>query len=356
MSDTPLGLSEIKNDSVQLKFSKWFLRFADQTQGSPIYQFLSKKISEDKDLLEIASQSDPNQPAPNLFLAAIHYLLLKDPTEKLAKFYPSMGGLVENYDALFIEFKEFALRNASQIIAILRSKLVQTNEVQRCALLLPALNYVSNSSNFAPMALIDVGVSGGLNFLVDQVHVKYSDGSLAGPKDSILTLNCRVDGEPLPKVHQINIKDRIGIDLNPINLKDANERIWNLALIWPDQTERFQRFTQAVDQLQGLVIDFHRGSGNDLIESVIKGLPSENSICVMHSFTFNQFSQKDRDSFENSLKELSLAREIWRISLEWIGTPNPELVVMRYALGNKVMEIKLAECHGHGEWIRWSHT
>jgi len=51
--------------------------FAQQEcQGSsPLYEHLATKIANDEDLLDIASSIPQDQPAPNLLLAAVHYLL-----------------------------------------------------------------------------------------------------------------------------------------------------------------------------------------------------------------------------------------------------------------------------------------
>ncbi len=77
------------------------------------------------------------------------------------------------------------------------------------------------------------------------------------------------------------------------------------------------------------------------------------NVCVMPSFTLNQFSANDRKKFEETLSHLSATRNIWRIGLEWIGTENPELTLDRFAEGKKITQQKLATCHQHGEWINW---
>ena len=46
----------------------------------------------------------------------------------------------------------------------------------------------------------------------------------------------------LPKISR-----RIGVDLNPINLKDEDDVFWTLSLIWPDQVERIQRLKDAIE-------------------------------------------------------------------------------------------------------------
>lgn len=348
-----LGIGDIPTPNAEQKMSQWFLRFSEQTDGSPMYQYLSQQIRSDRELLALASYSNSTQPAPNLFLAAIHFLLMKDPSEGLAKYYPSLQGQFQATPEMFDCFKRFAKKFEPEIKSLLQTRLVQTNEVQRCALLFPALNFVSKKLDHQKIALMDVGASGGLNFLMDQVYIRYSDGASTGAETSPLQIICESKGEPIPRFQNAQIAMRIGIDLNPVNLLNTDERQWNLALIWPDQTERIERFKSALQLLETTDIFFKKGSANQVLPQAIRDVPSDQAICVMHSFTLNQFSKEDREAFDSLLLAASKDREIWRIGLEWIATQNPELSIVHYISGIKRKTHVLAECQGHGEWIRW---
>lgn len=352
-SNTSLGMAEISTISLEQKLSQWFQRFSEQTSGSPMYQYLSTQVSQDNDLINLAKEADSKQPAPNLFFAAVHFLVMQNPAEELARYYPSLGGTFEASSQMFKCFKEFCVRFNSRIAEILKNRLVQTNEVQRCALLFPAVNFVSQKSGQSSLSLVDVGVSGGLNFLMDKAQIQYTDGRTLGPPESLLRIRCESKGKPIPPEQDVEIKDRIGIDLNPINLLNDEERHWNLALIWPDQLERVERFKSAIQLLRTASISFEKGSGNEVLPRVASSISNSHLLCVIHSFTLNQFSMEDRQAFDETLTRLSSDRDIWRIGLEWIGTPEPELVVSKYVSGRKVLQQKVAECSGHGEWIRW---
>lgn len=203
------------------------------------------------------------------------------------------------------------------------------------------------------MALVDVGVSGGLNFLMDKARLQYTDGQAFGPQSASLQIRCESKGNSIPTDQNAEIVDRIGIDLNPINLLDEKERQWNLALIWPDQLERIERFKAAIQILKSTLITFVRGSGNEVLPRIASKISSNHLLCVMHSFTLNQFTKEEREAFDKVLSVISNNRDIWRISLEWIGTPQPEIIVSSYVSGKKISQLKVAECSGHGEWIRW---
>ncbi len=54
-------------------------------EESPLYAKLALGVARDPDLLAIAAKGAPGQPPPNLFFAAVHFLLLKIIEEWFAK-------------------------------------------------------------------------------------------------------------------------------------------------------------------------------------------------------------------------------------------------------------------------------
>ena len=63
------------------RFARTFHRFAElECPGmSTLYESLCHSVAEDRDLLDIAANARPGQPVPNLFMAAVHWLLLEAP-------------------------------------------------------------------------------------------------------------------------------------------------------------------------------------------------------------------------------------------------------------------------------------
>ena len=70
-----------------------FERFAklEVRNTSPLYDRLSMGIAADPEILAIAAHALPGQPVPNLFLAAVHLLLLKGAEHPVSAFYPSIS-------------------------------------------------------------------------------------------------------------------------------------------------------------------------------------------------------------------------------------------------------------------------
>ena len=84
------------------------------------------------------------------------------------------------------------------VLAVVRTRRTQTNEVTRCATLLPALALLPQ-----PLALIEVGASAGLCLLYDSWRYHYTGSCVdrwVGPTKSPLTLSCITTGDvPVPE-------------------------------------------------------------------------------------------------------------------------------------------------------------
>lgn len=344
-----IGLGNIDDSN---KMSKWFFRFSEQTKGSDMYQYLSKEIASDQELLTLAATADQSQPVPNLFLAAVNFLLYKEPSHQLSHFYPNHSGTKFSKNGLFEIFKLFCIEHAAQMTQIMNTRLVQTNEVRRCALLVPAIARVAKSVH-SEIILIDVGTSSGLNLLLDQYFYQYSDGNSIGNASSQLKIACEIKNGHLLLNQMPKIIKRVGIDLNPIDLNDLDETLWTLSLIWPDQVERIERLKSAIQILKNNPVELLRGDATELLPAVMKNSPANFSICVMHSFVLNQFSPEARESFEKMLCFLSNERDVWRVSLEWLGTESPQIILDHYVSGELADRNILANCHQHGEWMDW---
>ena len=76
-----------------------FATFAEETYhgSSPLYYALAKGVSEDRDLLGIASSAHMS-PVPNFLFGAVHYLLLGGTTSTLVRHYP-LGQTLGDYYA-----------------------------------------------------------------------------------------------------------------------------------------------------------------------------------------------------------------------------------------------------------------
>ena len=86
-------------------------RFAEQScRGqSPLYEHLCSRTADDDGLIQIVKDTPEGQPVPNLFLAAVHFLLLSGAEHELGSFYGSCVNDPKPPKDAFPAFREFCL-------------------------------------------------------------------------------------------------------------------------------------------------------------------------------------------------------------------------------------------------------
>ena len=132
-----------------------------------------------------------------------------------------------------------------------REQGVQTNEVQRCVALLPALLTVASETDM-PLELVELGPSAGLNLLLDRYRYSYANGAW-GPERAALEL---VATEPQGRVpapllaHPLEIRRRRGIDLSPVDATTREGYLLLRSFLWPGLDDRVRRLDAAVATLR----------------------------------------------------------------------------------------------------------
>jgi hypothetical protein len=101
-----------------------------------LYQRLARKAAEDHEVLALMLPAQPNDRLPHLLFAAVQYLLLGEGSDPLSRFG----------EAPYSEFRAWSLDRRDELTALIGTRVVQTNEVARCAGLLPCLSAVAAAS------------------------------------------------------------------------------------------------------------------------------------------------------------------------------------------------------------------
>ena len=177
-------------------------------------------------------------------LGGAHALALSGRAPQLAAFYPSAGGTADPepgspraWAALRQTFAE-----QGDVIRTWLDHPPQTNEVGRAAALLGGLRYITAEQNL-PIRLIEVGASAGLNLRADRFYVPGDAGCYGNP-DSPVVLSGGWQGQPPPNGH-IEVTERIGGDLSPVDPTTPEGRLRLTAYVWPDQADRLSRLRGA---------------------------------------------------------------------------------------------------------------
>ena len=290
----------------------------------------------------------------------------------MGSYYPSVVGddALPVDDGLYPAFADFVDAHRETVVRTIATHTTQTNEARRTVVTLPALGLVQRRSG-APLALLEVGASAGLNLLPDRYAFRVG-GVTAGPSDSPVRMECVVEGELRPPVpDSLPVAWRLGLDLNPLDVRDPHTRAWLRALVWPEHRDRLGLLDAALEVARHeppLVI---RGDLVDDLPPLVAEAPHGSALAVTATWVLAYLEPERRREFVGTLGDLaaSARRTIWLVageaesvlaSLEvGIGEMPEEgyggstLSLHRFGPDGDREHVMLARTHAHGRWIRW---
>ena len=318
--------------------------------SSVLYGFLTVRIAMDEELLTIATHCRPGQPVPNMLFGAVHYLLLGGKANPLSRYYPSLTLNHESPDHVFPAFKKFVLTHSAQIIELLQTRLVQTNEVRRSAFLFPAFLTANRLFDNKPLALIEIGPSAGFNLLWDHYQYRYDDMDPVGLPASPLTITSTFRGDHRPDLSgpMPTVSSRKGIDLHPLDLMDRDQIQWLQALIWPEHFDRKMRLSKAIRIAMLNPVQMIQGNALDLLPPLLADVPTTDIPIVYHTFVANQFTEEQRQRLLKIVEEYGSKRDVIHIH----NCIEPHLHATVYRNGERI-DIALAHIDPHARWIEW---
>jgi hypothetical protein len=339
------------------KTAERFRYFASKIYAdrSPLYMNLALRVAEDPELLRLAAGAQEKAALPNLFFAAVHLLLLNGEHHQLAAFYPSLNNSSRHYDYVYPYFRSFVLEHGEQIRDIMVTHSVQTNEVGRCAVLVPAFDLVAAQTKRQPLTMIEIGSSAGLTLLWDRYHYRYGESLECGDPNSKVRIECSLRGEVRPPIpgQLPKLASRTGIDLSPIDLKNTENIQWLRALVWPDNEKRARQLEPAIRLAKQAPPRIMAGNALDLLPNLIDKVPEKAPLCIYHSFTLTLASREPREKLHSLLTEASRKRDLFLVWIEWPTDSETPLLGLAKFSNDAKTETILARCHSHGEWLEW---
>jgi len=334
-----------------------FRRFAlkNALPKSPLYSHIALGIAGDAAALALAGRS-ASRPVTNLFLAAVHFLLLRGADHPLRNFYPDLAPEPSRAAEVYPEFHSFCRLHRDEILDLLETRRTQTNEVSRCLYLALGLDRAVRESG--ELAVVDVGASAGLHLLWPRYGYDY-EGRKLGDRDAPVQLAGRFRGRLRPAVPGEWAEPvlQVGIDLNPLDARNLDDCLWLKALVWPEDGGRARLLEAALGMARETPPSLLRGDVFDLLPQVLAGLDRHMAVCVCHNHTLNQFSPAERARFFGLLAAFGKERNIYELSGEWIDrsgmlTEQPCFLLSRYGCAASADRL-LAYVDDHGQWIEW---
>ncbi|MEV4125674.1 DUF2332 domain-containing protein [Nocardia sp. NPDC049707] len=249
--------------------------------SSSCYELWALGIASDRGLLSLIDQLPQEKRQPNLVLAASRYL-----------------GVAETS---FPEFRDWMLLHWDAVAEVVLARSTQTNEVGRAAVLVPVFAQLPG-----PLALIEVGASAGLCLYPDLFSYQYDDRNELHPDcgESGVVLRCATSGAaPIPD-RLPQVVSRAGVDLNPLDVNDADEMRWLECLVWPGQPDRLRRLREAVAIARSRPADVVSGDLNEKVAELVHAAPKGATVVVFHSAVLAYSSVDERIRFEHTVRGL----------------------------------------------------
>jgi hypothetical protein len=322
--------------------------------SSPLYDHLLAVIADDDALLDLAAQTRHGQQPTFALFGAVHYLLLGGTDDPLAAYYVSIAGdAARPVDAgAGPAFARFCATHREAITTILRTRLVQTNHVQRATVLRLGLALMRRLTP-EPVCVIEIGCSAGLNLRADRYAFALPHTSFGDPASPV---RIRLDVSPtdlLPDLDDLpKIVDAVGVDLAPPDVTQDADRAWLRALVWPENTHQAAYLQAAMAVVAADPPRVVRGDAGVIGPAVAAGLPAGVPRLLVHTATRIHVPAEDRPAFDAGIAAFGTDVPMLRLALEDdqrtapSGRPGIGLIATD-TTGSR----PIAVADGHLEWL-----
>jgi hypothetical protein len=240
--------------------------------SSPLYAELSAAVAEDDAILDFLLRLPRPKQQPMLLFGAIAFL----------------DGPPKDPDQLHAAIRD----DGDRIRETMLARFTQTNEPARCAALVTALGDI-----VGPVGLIEVGSSAGLCLYPDRYSYEF-DGRSVGPRSAVHLTTSTTGPVPVPE-RLPPVAARVGIDQNPLDPADPDDRAWLRSLVWPGpnaaaRLERLDAAARIAAQEPATVLT---GDLVDRLPEALDLLPTDCTPVVFHTAVLAYLERARREEF-----------------------------------------------------------
>jgi hypothetical protein len=283
-------MTELEADRLR-RYYRTFAR-VEAADTSPVYAEWAQGVADDDALIDLLLDLPQPKRQANLLFAAARHL-----GSGTGTFTQLRAWLLEHWDATR---------------ALMLERSTQTNEAGRCAVLLPELARLDG-----PLSLIEVGASAGLCLYPDRYSYRYRTAeagqsgtdTIASVPESVdwrgldppegpssVVIECALRNASAPE-RVPEVAWRAGIDLNPIDITEPDQRSWLRSLVWPEHDARRRRLTAAAEIVAADPPRLLSGDLCERVESLITEAPKNSQIVVFHSAVLAYVDAPKREEF-----------------------------------------------------------
>lgn len=300
----------------------------------------------------LAWPGDPSprgQAVPLRLMGAFHALVLSGRSSGLAAVYPPQE--TADDDDLWQAVTGALAAHDDWILAWLASP-PQTNEVQRANGLFAGLSYLAERFGL-PLVLSEVGSSAGLNLNMALYGYRFAE-QVFGMPESPLQLAPAWQGLP-PSKGPVEVVEREGCDLNPLDPANPEHRLRLQAFLWPDQQDRLARLRAALDLAVAAPPPVVEADAVAWIAGRLAEARPGRCHVIFHSIVLQYFPGAARAAFaeriERALGEAPSTAPLAWLQMEADGQRPGAALTVRMS-GEPAARL-LARIDFHGRWVDW---
>jgi hypothetical protein len=248
---------------------------------SPLYAELSAAVAEDDTILDFLLGLPRSRQQPMLLFGAIAFL----------------DGPPAGPEQLHAVIRD----DGDRIRATMLSRFTQTNEPARCAALVTALGALDG-----PVGLVEVGSSAGLCLYPDRYSYEF-DGRPVGPRSTVHLTTTTTGLVPVPD-RPPQVAARVGVDQNPLDPADPDDRVWLRALVWPgpNAAPRLERLDAAARIAAREPATVLTGDLIDRLPEALDLLPADCTPVVFHTAVLAYLERARRQEFADLVTSLGV--------------------------------------------------
>jgi hypothetical protein len=339
-------------------------------------------LADDDELLALAATIPPERLPPLLFEAGATFLVLELEPQPLRDWFPRIGEPQAAPGPGFARaYRDFCLDHRDALLELCASHRYQMNEVGRCADLVPALPQATGEER--DLVLVDVGTGAGLALQLDRYRYVFRGPagrvSTVGDPESPVTIETQVRGAtppPLPAALP-RLADRIGIDVEPLDVGDPGVRAWLTACI-PQELGAVTRFHHAAELAIAHPARRVRGDADAIVGKVLESIPAGPVVTLVDTYVHVFFADEELRRFHALVDAVGAERDLDWISVDPLvpmgpgaersvpGVSVPESLVernrregvfgvigrVRYRGGRRSASL-LGVAHPSAAWLEW---
>jgi hypothetical protein len=260
-----------------------FRTFVEAATGmsSPLYAELAAAVADDDLILDFLQELPRAKQQPMLLFGAVAFL----------------DGPPAGPD----ELRSLIRDDGDRIRETMLARFTQTNEPARCAALVTALADVTG-----PIGLVEVGSSAGLCLYPDRYSYEF-DGRPVGPRSAVHLTTSTTGAVPVPG-RLPDVAARVGIDQNPLDPADPDDRAWLRSLVWPgpNAAPRLARLDAAAAIAAREPATVLTGDLIDLLPDALRLLPPDCTPVVFHTAVLAYLERARREEFAALVQSLGV--------------------------------------------------